>query len=211
MAVLATLPAPRKNQTNAGNISLFSGIASTDIIVALGDYTGGAALNMFTLTSHGLSTGDVLYALAQDTQGAILGGPGTRVAVTVTSSSVFTVPVTNTADGTVVFLKGNGIPQRVADAIQRLLIVCNNDTTGGTVEDMQVPFAGNIGDIATGDTLKLLYKSAAGVHPSSVDTSVYVIAPIQSVLHYYFQTSLTAGGSSVDTTSDGVAVYLKTL
>lgn len=211
MTVAATLPAPRKNQTNAGNISRFSGLASTDLIVALGDYTGGAASNMFTLTAHGLSTGDVLYAIAQDTQGAILGGPGTRVAVTVTSSSVFTVPVTNTADGTVVFLKGNGISQGTADAIGRLLIVCQNDTTGGTVEDMQVPFAGNIGDIATGDTLTLLYKSAAGVHPSAVDTSVFVIAPVQSILHYYFQTSLTSGGASVDTTADGLAVYLKTL
>jgi hypothetical protein len=210
MTVPATLPSPRRNLTQDGIISRFSGIVSTDIIVALGDYTGGAASNMFTLTSHGLVTGDVLYAVQQDTQGAILGGPGTRVAVTVTSSSVFTVPVTNTADGTVVFLKGNGIPQRVADAVRSLLIVCNNDTTGGTVEDMQIPYGGNIGDILVGDTLKLLYKSAAGVHPSTVDDTVYIIAPVQSVLHYYFQTSLTAGGASVDTTSDGTAVYLKT-
>lgn len=208
MTVPATIPAPRRNQTLAGAISRTTGIASTDLIVALGDYTGGANDNMFTLTAHGLSTGDVLYAVAQDTQGAILGGPGTRVAVTVTTSAVFTVPVTNTADGTVVFLKGNGMSQRTADMIRANLIVVKNDFTGGAVEDQMGPISGG-NDIAEADTIKLLYKSAAGV-AGTADATVYVKAPIAGVGMFYFQTAATAGGSVVDTTADGLAVFLKT-
>jgi hypothetical protein len=215
MTVPTTLPAPRMNLTGAGRISRFTGVASTDIILAVGDFTGGASEDLFTLTSHGLVDGDILYVVAQSAQGAATGGPGLRAVVNQLDANTFqlttngTTVIENTADGTVTFLKGNAIPQHVADEIRSLIIVALNDTTAGTVEDMLVPYSG-VNDIATGDTLKLLAKSAAGVHPSAVDTTVYVIAPIAAATAYYFQTSLTAGGASVDTTADGTAVFLKT-
>ncbi len=216
MTVPKTLAAPRRNQTLASTISRSTGVASTDVLITVSDYTGGAIENMFTLTAHGLVDGDILYTVAQSAQGGVTGGPGTRAIVKKSTADVFqltsdgTTVIVNTADSTVTFLKGNGISQRAADAVRSILIVALVDTTGGTVEDMNTPYSGN-NDIATGDTVKLLAKSASGVHPSVVDTTVYVIAPIATAAAYYFQTSLTAGGSSVDTTSDGTAVYLKTL
>src|SRR5678816_3483494 len=103
---------------------------------------------MFTLTSHGLSSGDVLYYVDSATQGVATGGPGTRFVALVIDANIFqltsdgTTVVTNTADGTGVFLKGSAVPQRVADAISARIICAQGDTTGGTVEDMFVPFSG---------------------------------------------------------------------
>lgn len=214
MTVPKTEPAPRRNRTSAGAISRYSGVASSDVIVAVGDFTGGASEDLFTLTAHGLVDGDVLYVVAQSAQGAVTGGPGTRCVVDEKSSSTFqlttdgTTIIENTADGTVTFLKGNAIPQRAADAIRGLMIVGLNDTTGGTVEDMFVPYSGN-NDIAEADTIKLLFKSAAGV-AGTLDATVYVKAPVAAATAYYFQTAATAGGSVVDTTADGTAVWLKT-
>jgi hypothetical protein len=213
MTVPKSEAAPRRNRTQAGNFSRYSGVASGDIVVALGDYTGGASTNMFTLTSHGLSTGDVLYVVDQDTQGAITGGPGTRVVVVVASSSVFqcttdgTTEIVNTADGTVIFLKGNGVPQRVADTIRSMIICALGDTASGTVEDMFVPFAG--WGIAEANTIKLLYKAAAGV-AGTLDATTFIRLPVRTVASTYFNSAATAGGAAVATTTDGLAVWLKT-
>lgn len=214
MTVPATLPSPRRNLTQAGLMSRFSAVASTDIIVAAGDYTGGASEDLFTLTSHGLVDGDILYVVSVSAQGAVTGGAGTRCVVNQLDANTFQLTsdgstvIENTADGTVVFLKGNGIPQRVADAIRSLMIVALNDTTGGTVEDMVVPYLGT--DLAEADSFKLLYKSAAGVNPQAVDTTLYVKAPVAAATAFYFQTAATAGGSVLDTTADGTLVGIKT-
>lgn len=213
MAVPATLPAPRRNLTGAGNLSRYSGVASSDITVALGDYTGGASENLFTLTAHGLVSGDILYYVDSATQGVATGGPGTRFVVLKLDADTFQLTsdgstvITNTADGTGVFLKGNNIPQRVADAIRGLIICALGDTTGGTVEDMFVPFSG--WDIAEADTIKLLYKAAAGV-AGTLDATTYIRLPVRTVASTYFNYAATAGGAAVATTTDGLAVWLKT-
>lgn len=213
MTVPKTEPAPRRNRTTAGLFSRNSGVASGDIVVALGDYTGGASTNMFTLTAHGLTTGDVLYVVDQDAQGAITGGPGTRVVALVVSSSVFqcttdgTTEIVNTADGTVIFLKGNGVPQRVADGIRSQIICALGDTDGGAVADMFVPFSGY--GIEEADTIKLLYKAAAGV-AGTLDATTYIRLPVRTIASTYFNYAATAGGSAVATTTDGLAVWLKT-
>jgi hypothetical protein len=129
------------------------------------------------------------------------------------SSSTFqcttngTTVIENTADGTVVFLKGNGVPQRVADAIRPYIIVALNDFTGGTVEDMLVPYSGT--DIAEADSIKLLYKATNAAN-SAVDVTSYVKSPVAAATAFYFQTAATAGGAVLDTTGDGLTVWLKT-
>lgn len=218
MTVPRTLPAPRRNLTDAGAASRFDEIASTDIIVATGDFTGGASEDLFTLSAHGLVDGDVLYCIGQTAKGTVTGGAGTRAVVNELSSSTFqlttdgTTVIENTADGTAFFLKGNGIPQRVVDLVLSRIIVAGNDTTGGTVEDM-VSSAG-MRDAEDGDTLKLLYKSAAGAAAVAADASVYVKTPVSTIsatgATSYFQTAATSGGSVLDTTSDGVLLWLKT-
>jgi hypothetical protein len=218
MAVPKTLPAPRKNMTDAGQATRFSGIASTDVLTVLGDFTGGASENMFTLTAHGLISGDVVYVLGETAIGVTLGGPRTRYVALVISSSVFqlttdgTTVVTNTADGTAYLLKGNGVPQRVADAIVGRIIIGGNDTTGGTVEDMN--FCLSLNGARSGDTIKLLYKSAAGVAAVAADASAFVKSPVNTItattVTSYFQTSATAGGAVLDTTADGTNVWLLT-
>jgi len=213
VTVPTTLSAPRRNLTSAGIISRVSGVASGDIIVALGDYTGGASTFMFTLTAHGLVDGDILYAVDQDTQGAILGGPGTRCVVKRATADVFqctsdgSTVIENTADGTVVFLKGNNIPQRVADAVRSYIICALGDTDAGAVADMFVPFSG--WDIAEADTIKLLYKAAAGV-AGTLDATTYIRLPVRTVATTYFNSAATAGGAAVATSADGLAVWLKT-
>lgn len=218
MSVPRTLPSPRRNQTDAGAASRYSSIVAADIIVALGDETGGASEDMFTLTAHGLSSGDVLYCIGQTQMGVVLGGVGTRAVALVASSSVFqlttdgTTVINNTADGTAYFLKGTGVPQRVADDIANRIIVGGNDTTGGTVEDMN--FAQQHQNIVDGDTIKLLYKSAAGVAAVAADASAYVKSPVSTTsataTTSYFQTSATSGGTVLDTTADGTNLWLKT-
>lgn len=215
MTVPKTEPAPRRNRTHAGAVSRFSAIASTDIIVALGDFTGGASEDLFTLASHGLVDGDVLYAVGQSAYGAITGSAGTRCVVDEKSSSTFqcttdgTTVIENTADGSVYFLKGNAVPQRVVDGVIDQLIIGNNDFTGGTVEDM-VSAGSGMHDAVDGDTLKLLYKGAAGAAAVAVDATVYVKTPVQGLSLHYFQTSLTSGGAVADTTADGTVIFIKT-
>lgn len=213
MTVPTTLSAPRRNLTSAGIISRVSGVAAADIIVALGDFTGGASEDLFTLTAHGLVSGDILYYVDSATQGVVTGGPGTRCVVLRLDADTFhltsdgTIVIENTADGTGVFLKGNGIPQRVADAVRSLIICAQGDTTAGTVEDMFVPFSG--WDIAEGDTIKLLYKAAAGV-AGTLDATTYIRLPVRTVASTYFNYAATSGGAAVATTTDGLAVWLKT-
>ncbi len=213
MTVPKSSPAPAKNRTAAGNATRFSTIASTDLIVALGDFTGGANENMFTLTTHGLTSGDILYYVDSATQGVATGGPGTRFVALVIDANIFqltsdgTTVIVNTADGTGIFLKGNSVPQRVADAARMQIICALNDTTGGTVEDMFVPFAG--AGVAEATPIKLLYKAAAGV-AGTLDATVYVRLPVRTNASTYFNTAATAGGAAVANTTDGLAVFLKT-
>ena len=218
MSVPKTLPAPRRNQTNAGGNTRFDEIVAADIIVALGDYTGGAAEALFTLTAHGLVDGDILYCIGMANKGVVLGGTGTRAIVNELSSSTFqlttdgTTLLTGTADGVAYFLKGNGVPQRVADEVVNRIIVGGNDFTGGTVEDMN--FAQELHGLEDGDTIKLLYKSAAGAAGVAADASAYAKAPVATTsataTTSYFQTSATSGGSVIDTTADGTNLWLKT-
>lgn len=218
MTVPKSLPAPRRNQTDAGYASRFSAIASTDIIVATGDFTGGASEDLFTLTAHGLVDGDILYVIGQTAMGTVLGGPGARYIVNALDADTFqltlngTTAVENTADGTAYFLKGNGVPQRVADLVRARIIVGGNDFTGGTVEDMN--FAQSLHGAVEGDTIKLLYKSAAGAAAVAADASAFIKAPVSTVaatsVAQYFQTSATAGGAVLDTTADGTNLWLLT-
>ena len=203
---------------DSGMATRFDELVAADFIVALGDYTGGAAEALFTLTSHGLVDGDILYCVGQWINGVVLGGVGTRAIVNELSSSTFQLTtdgstlLTGTADGVGYFLKGNGVPQRVVDMITPKVIVGGNDFTGGTVEDMN--FTNNLAGCVDGDTIKLLYKSAAGAAGVAADATAFVKAPVSTVaatsVAQYFQTSLTSGGAVIDTTADGTNLWLKT-
>jgi hypothetical protein len=195
--------------TSAGVYDRIDAIASGDIIVAAGDFTGGASEDLFTLTAHGLASGDVLHVLWQSVMGGVTGGEGVRGVAKVLSSSTFqlttdgTTIIENTADATVVLLKGD-----VPSAVVQLLVIPNIivaawDFTGGAAEDIGVPAQGTHG-LFEADPIKLLYKSAAGVG-GTLDATVYTKAPTVT----YFQFAATAGGAVVDTTADGTAVYLK--
>lgn len=218
MTVPKTEPAPRRNRTDAGEASRYSSIVAADVIVALGDFTGGALEDMFTLTAHGLVSGDILYVLGMAGKGVVTGGAKTRAVVKKSTADVFqlttdgTTVIENTVDGVAYFLKGNGVPQRVADAVVGRIIVGGNDTTGGTVEDMN--FAQSLRDVEDGDTIKLLYKSAAGVAAVAADASAYVKSPVATTsataTTSYFQTLATAGGAVLDTTADGTNLWLVT-
>lgn len=220
MSIPKTLPAPRRNQTDAGAATRFDDLVAADfVLAAVGDYTGGAAEDIFTLASHGLSTGDVIYCVGQTAKGVVTGGVATRFVALVDSSSVFrltsdgTTVVENSADGTAHFLRGNGVPQRVADAICYRIIMGGNDTTGGTVEDMNFVQSG-AALLEDGDTIKLLYKSAGGAAAVAADASAYVKSPVNTIsataVTSYFQTAATSGGSVLDTTADGTNVWIKT-
>lgn len=219
MSVPKTLPAPRRNQTDAGGNGRYDELVAADfVLAAVGDYTGGAAEDLFTLASHGLVDGDILYCVAQTAKGTVTGGVGTRFIVNELSSSTFQLTsdgstvVENSADGTAYFLKGNGVPQRVADDICRRIIVAGNDFTGGTVEDMN--FASGVGNLEDGDAIKLLKLGAAGSAAVAADATAYVKSPVATISATaqtgYFQTALTAGGSVADTTADGINLWLKT-
>ncbi len=213
MSVPTSLPYPRLNVSDAALASWASTVTSTDIIVAAGDYTGGASEDLFTLASHGLIDGDMVHVLWQSAMGGVTGGVLTKAFVDYASSSTFhlcsdfllTTTIENTADATVVLLKG-----RVSTAIVRQilpLILCVDwDYTGGTVEDMGTSGTTGLAGLYEGDTLKLLYKSAAGVTAGTAGTTYYAKAPTVS----YFQIAATNGGSVIDSTADGTAVFLKT-
>ncbi len=182
MTVPTSFPAPRQNRSEAGIHTAISTIVAADLKVALGDYTGGASEQLWTLTSHGLVSGDVVHCVFQDTMGAVVGGEGTRWYVKKLSSSTFQLysdatlatVSTNTADGTAAFLK---TPSTTSSSVIQLMVIPNiiagfNDTTGGTVEDMYTAVTGLKGAV-DGDTIKLLYKAAAGV-AGTLDATVFV-------------------------------------
>jgi hypothetical protein len=218
MTAPATFPQPRMNQSAAGNQSRASALAAADIIVALGDYTGGAAEDMFTLTSHGLVTGDHVHLVDMSALGALTSatGQGTRYFVKYLTSSTFQLcsdsaaatVVENTADGTIVLVKGRIPTSVVEQVILPYIIVADGDFTGGTTEDMFVPrpSTGFHGLVET-DTLKLLYKSAAGVITGiAADTTVFA----KSVTVAAFELAATSGGADIENTADGLTVWLKT-
>lgn len=211
MAVPKNLPGPRANRTAAGVHDRIDAIVGADIIVAAGDYTGGAAEDLFTLSSHGLSSGNVVHVLYQSVMGGVTGGVGTRAVVKVLSSSTFQLTtdgstiIENTADATAHFLLGD-VPTAVVDLmVLPNYIVVAWDFTGGTVEDMGTPAETGMAGLYEADQLKLLYKSAAGVTAGTVNTTYYCKSPTVS----YFQISATAGGGVVDSTADGSAAFLK--
>jgi hypothetical protein len=187
---------------------------SANVKYASGDYTGGVTEQLWTLTAHGLVSGDVVYCLYQSAMGAVAGGIGTRWYVKYKSSSTFELysdPLlatvsTNTADGSAAFLKGNDIGALVNLAIIPNIIVGAHDFTGGTAEDIDVCATTGVCGVQDGDTIKLLYKSAAGVAGVAVDATAFVKTPTVT----YFQHAATSGGSVLDTTADGTNVWLKT-
>lgn len=207
-----TLPAPRRNLTAAGLQDRATDVAtSANIKVAAGDFTGGASEDLFTLSSHGLATGDMLHVLWQSAMGAITGGEGLQCFAKKVDANTFHVTdsagttIENTADGTVVFLAADVETDLVTIGIIPNIIVGTHDFTGGTAEDIDTPAQGTKG-LYEGDTIKLLYKSAAGVSAAAVDATVYAKAPTVT----YFQTAATSGGAVQDTTADGTNVWLKT-
>jgi len=214
MSAPATLPAPARNRNNSGFSDRAADITSSDIIVAVGDYTGGAAEDLFTLAAHGLISGDVLHVLWQSAMGAVTGGESTRAVVKYLSSSTFqlcsdtalSTVIENSADGSVCFVKGRISTNVVENLLVPRIIVAAWDTTGGTVEDVGTPAQGTHG-LYEADTLKLLYKSASGVVTGkAVDATVYAKDPTVT----YFQLAATAGGTVIDNSADGTAVFLKT-
>jgi hypothetical protein len=210
MTVPKTLAAPRRNLTTAGMAGRLDDIASTDIIVAAGDFTGGASEDLFTLSTHGLSDGDILYAVYQTAVGGVTGGVGTRAVVNALDANTFqlttngTTVIENTADATVIFVKGTGVPQRVVDFLIPQLIFAAGDFTGGAAEDIFTPAQGTM-RLDEADPIKLLYKSAAGVVLGAVDVTYYA----KTVTATTFLTSTSAGGAVQENTADGNALFLK--
>lgn len=204
-------PSPRSNWTSAGFGDRAADIASTDILFAVGDYTGGASEDLFTLASHGLASGDVVHVLWQSAMGAVTGGEGTRAIVSVLSSSTFQLTsdgstvIENTADGNVVLLKGDVPTGVVTELVIPRIIVAAGDYTGGAAEDIFTPAQGTKGLVDT-DTIKLLYKSAAGVVLGAVDVTYYAKTATVTT----FLTSTSSGGATQENTADGTAVFIKT-
>jgi hypothetical protein len=205
-------PAPAMNRTPAGIRAQASAIAAADIIVAVGDYTAGASEDMFTLAAHGLVDGDHLHLLWQSAMGVAIGGEATKFIVKYLSSSTFQLTtngstiVENAADGTAVFLKGRTQTPQVEQSIVPLIIVADGDFTGGAASYIFTPAQGTKG-IYEADTLKLLYKAAAGVVLGiAVNATVYALGPTIT----YFQVAASAGGAVIQNSADGVAVFLKT-
>lgn len=217
MSVPTGYPAPHSNMTAAGFSDAASDVTGTDIIVAVGDYTGGVAEDMFTLAAHGLVTGDYLFLLYKSAAGEVTGAVGTKFRAKYLTSSTFQlttlagVVVENTADAAAaVFLKG---AQATPDAVVQTviiprLIVADGDFTAGTTEDMFTPrTATGFRNLEDADTLKLLYKAAAGVLTGiAAGTTVFA----KSTTLVAFETAATSGGADIENTADGLAIFLKT-
>lgn len=208
-----TIPAPRTNITAAGfHDRATDVVTAANLKVAVGDYTGGASEDLFTLAAHGLKTGDILHVLWQSAMGAATGGVGLRCLAKYVSSSTFHITdlagttIENTADGTVMFLLGNVDDALVEVGVLPNFLVVDWDFTGGTVEDMGSSGTTGLAGMYEGDTLKLIYKSAAGVTAGTAGTTYYAKSPTVS----YFQISATNGGAVIDSTADGTAAFLKT-
>lgn len=208
-----TLPAPAQNLTAAGLRDRSTDFVTSALVrVGAGDFTGGAAENLFTLASHGLIGGEVAHVLWQSVMGTVVGGEASRFYVKVLTSSTFQLcsdialatVVTNSADGTAVLLIGDVDSGLVEFGVIPNIIVDAWDFTGGTVEDVGVPAQG-IHGLYEADQIKLLYKSAAGVTAGTLDTVYFAKTPTVT----YHQISATSGGSVIDSTADGTAVFLK--
>ena len=209
-----TVPAPRTNLSATGFRDRATDVMTGSTLkVAAGDYTAGAAEDMFTLSAHGLKTGDILHVLHQSAMGGVTGGVGLRCLVHYLTSSTFQLTdldgttIENTADATVYFLKGNVDTSLVELGILPNLIVADGDYTGGTADNIFGSTTTGLAGIYEADTLKLLYKSAAGVLTcKAADATVYAKAPTVT----YFQVAATSGGTAIGNTADGIAVFLKT-
>jgi hypothetical protein len=216
MSVPTGLPRPGSNRTATGFADAASDVTGTDILVVVGDYTGGAADDLLTLAAHGLTDGDYVFLLYKSAAGVITGAVGTKFRVNYLSSSTFQIAnlagvlIEHSADGTAVFLKAtHATPDAVVQTvILPRLIVANGTYTGGTTEDMFTPVA------ATGyhfledtNTLKLLYKAAAGVVTGiAAGTTVFA----KSTTTAAFELAATSGGADIENTADGLAIFLKT-
>lgn len=79
-------------------------------IVATGDYTGGAAEDLFTATAHGLATGGRVYLVYESAAGVVTGGALDTYGVVRLDADTFQLTdsagtvIENSADGTAVFL-----------------------------------------------------------------------------------------------------------
>jgi hypothetical protein len=209
MTAPTALPAPAQNLTAAGVMDRAADVAGTDLVYATGDFTGGAAEDLFTASSHGLTTGNHVHCIWQSAMGVVTGGEGTHAIVTVLSANTFTLTDTdgtaieNTADGTAFFLVGD-IPDAVVDiVIVPNFIVAAGDFTGGAAEDIFTPAQGTKGVVDT-DQLKLLYESAAGA-AGTVNTTYYAVGSTVT----YFQVSATSGGAAVANTADGTVAFMR--
>lgn len=210
------LPGPRSNLTAAGIADRGSDIHGS-VIVAAGDFTGGAAEDLFTLSSHGLTSGQAVFLLYKSAVGVVNGVAGSRFFAKVLSSSTFQLTsdpanatiVEHSADGTAVLLVANAD----ATAFVQLVVLPNliaaaGDFTGGATEDMFTPDA-TTGYHGLEDTnrLLLLYKAAAGVLTGiAAGTTVFA----KSTTATAFETAATSGGADIENTADGLAIFLKT-
>lgn len=217
MSVPTGFPAPASNMTAAGFIDAASDVVAADIMVAVGDENGGVADDMFTVASHGLATGDYVFLLHKIAVGAVTGKVGTRFRVKVTNANVFQLTdtagtvIVNTADGaSIVFLKAiHSTPTAmVQTVIIPRLIVADGDFVGGAAADMFAPrLDTGYHALQDTDTLKLLYKAAAGVLTGiAVDTTVFA----KGLTTALFVTSATSGGANIANSADGLAIFLKT-
>lgn len=221
MAVPTGLPAPRQNVTRAGFAGSADDVVAADTLMVVGDYTGGAADDLLTLASHGLTTGDYVFLLWKSAPGVITGAVGTKFRVKVLSSSTFQVRgmdgvlVEHSADGSALFLKGShATPDTVIqNVILPRLIVATGDFTGGTTDDEFIPTAATgMAGLEDTNTLKLLYKAAAGVVVGiNVNTIVFAKSVRSSgATTDGFELAATSGGADIENSADGVAVFIKT-
>lgn len=82
------------------------------VISAAGDFTGGAAEDLFTAAAHGLTDEDRIRLVYESAAGVVTGAVGDIFYANVLSSSTFQLSLTsggaiveNTADGTAVFIR----------------------------------------------------------------------------------------------------------
>ena len=95
------------------------------------------------------------------------------------------------------------VPDLSAEVRQATPLVTEGDFTGGTTEDIFVLAAHGL---VAGDALLLQHKDAAGVLTGiSAGDIVYVIAT--GLTSANFSVSATAGGSIIENTADGTAVF----
>jgi hypothetical protein len=79
-------------------------------VVAVGDFTGGTVADQFTLTAHGLSSGNRLFLIWESDPGVVTGGALEFYAVKRHDDDIFQLTdaagavIENSADGTAVFL-----------------------------------------------------------------------------------------------------------